>query len=117
MNNKLYYTKKTMLDFEKEIQSTIERTIIFFSKIRIYYTLKIIVEDNEMIKEELEAYLEYLFNEESRLTKNPETDWGKEYKRLRKRYSFEVQQIDRLLYLIPQLLMLEREELCYLINF
>ena len=108
----------TKHDFPIEIEDlTIEqKTGVLYSKIRLYYMLKVFVEDNEILRARYKGCLAHLHAGEQQLQKIPESEKEKRYAELQKNFATCLERVNRMLSLFPHMITMEKEDFEYLLE-
>lgn len=108
----------TKHDFPIEIEDlTIEQKAgVLYSKIRLFYMLKVFVEDNEILRDRHKSYLAHLYADEQQLQKMPESEKEKRYAELQKSFAIYLKRVNRMLSLFPHMITMEKEDLEYLLE-
>lgn len=102
--------------FEYEGMTLDEKISLLYSKIRLYYMLKVFVEDIEVLRDGHKSYLANMYFNERQIQKQSKKEKEKRYAELREKFAICLKRVDRMLSFFPQMLTMGREEFDYLMG-
>lgn len=108
----------TKQDFPIEVEElTIEQRIsLFYTKIRLYYRLKVLVEDIEILRDGHKRCLANLYDNEQQLQKKSRKEKEKRYAELQKSYATCLERVNRMLFLCPHMITFGNKSPDYLLE-